>query len=35
MRDICDDLRAEHDDLDKIVTGLDVAGWSIETPSPG
>jgi uncharacterized protein (TIGR03084 family) len=35
MREICDDLRAEHDDLDSIVTGLDEVDWLIETPSPG
>jgi len=34
MREICDDLRAEHNDLDSIVAGLDEADWSIETPSP-
>jgi len=35
MREICDDLTAENDDLDNIVAGLDEAQWSIETPSPG
>jgi len=35
MREICDDLRAEHRDLDSIVAGLEEAEWSIETPSPG
>src|SRR6476661_7221400 len=35
MREICDDLSAEHDDLDHIVSALDEAGWSTETPSPG
>ena len=35
MKEICDDLRAEHADLDGIVAALDEAQWSIETPSPG
>ena len=35
MREICDDLRAEHRDLDSIVAGLEESEWSIETPSPG
>jgi len=35
MREICDDLTAEHDDLDHIVSALDEAEWSTETPSPG
>jgi uncharacterized protein (TIGR03084 family) len=35
MRAICDDLEAEHGDLDEIVAGLDDALWIAETPSPG
>ncbi len=35
MRSICDDLAAEHDDLDAIVAGLTDRQWLIETPSPG
>ena len=35
MRSICDDLAAEHADLDELVGALDGAQWSLETPSPG
>ncbi len=35
MRSICDDLAAEHDDLDALVAGLADRQWLIETPSPG
>ncbi len=35
MRSICDDLAAEHGDLDGIVEALSPAQWLIETPSPG
>jgi hypothetical protein len=35
MREICNDLTAEHDDLDNIVAGLDENEWSTDTPSPG
>ena len=35
MDAICDDLAAEHADLDRIVAGLDDAGWDTPTPAPG
>ena len=35
MRSICDDLAAEHGDLDDIVTDLNDGQWLVETPSPG
>jgi uncharacterized protein (TIGR03084 family) len=35
MHSICDDLAAEHGDLDNIVAGLDDEQWIIDTPSPG
>ena len=35
MRAICDDLEAEHGDLDEVVAGLDDAHWDTDTPSPG
>ncbi|MGZ4724820.1 MAG: TIGR03084 family metal-binding protein, partial [Ilumatobacteraceae bacterium] len=35
MRSICDDLAAEHDDLDGLVAGLADRDWLIETPAPG
>jgi uncharacterized protein (TIGR03084 family) len=35
MRSICDDLDAEHGDLDDLVAGLSDAQWRAETPSPG
>ena len=35
MRDICDDLTAEHDALDAVVAGLDEDGWRRATPAAG
>jgi uncharacterized protein (TIGR03084 family) len=35
MRSICDDLAAEHADLDTIVEALSPAEWLTDTPSPG
>lgn len=35
MRQICDDLIAEHDDLDAVVAALDENGWSTPTPAEG
>ncbi len=35
MRSICDDLEAEHGELDDLVADLDDAHWDIDTPSPG
>jgi uncharacterized protein (TIGR03084 family) len=35
MRELCDDLAAEHDDLDRIVSGLDEDGWNTPTPAEG
>jgi uncharacterized protein (TIGR03084 family) len=35
MQSICDELAAEHRDLDDIVGDLSDADWRIETPSPG
>jgi uncharacterized protein (TIGR03084 family) len=35
MRSMCDDLAAEHRDLDNIVGRLSRAEWLLETPSPG
>lgn len=35
MKQICDDLRAEHDALDAVVANLDEEQWMIMTPSPG
>lgn len=35
MQEICRDLRAEHDDLDALVDGLDESGWSTDTPAEG
>ncbi len=32
MQQICDDLRAEHEDLEGILTGLDKDQWQIITP---
>ncbi len=32
---LCDDLAAEHHDLDALVAPLDVAQWSRATPAPG
>lgn len=33
LRDLLDDLEAEHDDLDGLVAGLDEAGWDLATPA--
>lgn len=35
MNEICDDLRAEHDDLDRLVRDLDDSGWDTPTPAEG
>lgn len=35
MREICDDLTAEHDELDAVVGHLDEAAWDTPTPAPG
>jgi uncharacterized protein (TIGR03084 family) len=35
MEAICDDLAAEHADLDRIVAALPDAAWDTSTPSPG
>ena len=35
MREICDDLTAEHEALDAIVADLDEAGWRHATPAAG
>ena len=35
MQQICDDLRAEHADLDRIVAGLDERQWDTPTPAEG
>ena len=35
MQSICDDLAAEHHDLDDVVGGLNVGAWLTPTPSPG
>jgi uncharacterized protein (TIGR03084 family) len=35
MQAICDDLAAEHRDLDVVVAGLTEAEWITPTPSPG
>ena len=35
MQSICDDLAAEHRDLDDVVGGLNAAHWLVPTPSPG
>jgi uncharacterized protein (TIGR03084 family) len=35
MQELCDDLAAEHDDLDGLVSGLDDAGWKTPTPAAG
>jgi uncharacterized protein (TIGR03084 family) len=34
MKGICEDLRAEHEALDSVVTGLDEKQWLVMTPSP-
>ena len=35
MKQICEDLRIEHEELDAALTGLDEEQWMIMTPSPG
>lgn len=35
MRSICDDLEAEHSELDELVAALTDAQWLLSTPSPG
>jgi uncharacterized protein (TIGR03084 family) len=35
MDPICDDLEAEHADLDRLVADLDEAGWDTPTPAEG
>lgn len=35
MKQICEDLRAEHDALEAILANLDEEQWMIMTPSPG
>ena len=35
MKDICADLSAEHEALDRIVAGLDEPGWDTPTPAEG
>ena len=35
MKQICDDLRAEHEELDAVAAGLSQEQWLIMTPSPG
>jgi len=35
VRSICDDLAAEHRELDGVVAGLSDAAWLTPTPSPG
>lgn len=35
MDPICDDLEAEHADLDRLVADLDDAGWDTPTPAEG
>jgi uncharacterized protein (TIGR03084 family) len=35
VQQICDDLHAEHADLDAIVSRLDEAQWSLSTPAAG
>lgn len=35
MRDICDDLEAEHEALDALVAGLAVERWDAPTPAEG
>jgi uncharacterized protein (TIGR03084 family) len=35
MDQICDDLLAEHADLDEVVASLDEAGWNTATPAAG
>ena len=33
MRRICDDLEAEHEALDALVSGLEPSRWDTETPA--
>lgn len=35
MKQICEDLKAEHDALEEVLADLDEAQWMIMTPSPG
>ena len=35
LAELCDDLDAEHRELDAMAGGLDEAGWSRPTPAPG
>jgi uncharacterized protein (TIGR03084 family) len=35
LSELIDDLTAEHDDLDRIVAGIDVASWDRATPAEG
>ena len=35
MDPICDDLEAEHAELDRLVADLDEAGWDLPTPAAG
>ena len=35
LRELCDDLAAEHAELDAIVAGLDEASWQLPTPAEG
>ena len=35
MKQICEDLRTEHEELDAVLSGLDEEQWMIATPSPG
>ena len=35
MKQICEDLKTEHEELDAALSGLDEEQWMIMTPSPG
>ena len=35
MKQICEDLRTEHEALDAVLSGLGEEQWMIMTPSPG
>jgi uncharacterized protein (TIGR03084 family) len=35
MKQICEDLRSEHEALDAVLVGLEEKQWSLMTPSPG
>jgi uncharacterized protein (TIGR03084 family) len=35
MKQICEDLRSEHEALDAVLVGLEEEQWSLMTPSPG